>query len=114
MPAAVAPPSGLVSWWTGDNTAADLLGRNNATLLNGTTYAAGQVGQALRFDGVDDRALLADSDSLKFTASMSIEAWIQVNAVTTTTNFNTIPNVPAASLPCTPRRRSSAGRALHS
>src|SRR5205807_1366390 len=40
VPAAVAPPSGLVSWWTADNTAADLEGLNNATLYNGTTFAA--------------------------------------------------------------------------
>jgi hypothetical protein len=90
VPAAIAPPSGLVSWWTGDNTAADLTGRNNATLSNGTTYAAGMVGQALSYDGVDDRASLGDPDSLKFTASMSIEGWIQANAFTTTTNGNVI------------------------
>ena len=90
VPSAVAPPSGLVSWWTGDNTGADLMGLNNATLSNGTTYAAGKVAQAFSFDGVDDRADLGDPDSLKFTASMSIEGWIQVNALTTTTNFNAI------------------------
>src|SRR6476659_10195430 len=71
LPTAVAPPSGLVSWWTADNTAADLKGLNNATLSNGTTYAAAEVGQGFSFDGVDDRALVPDSDSLKFTASMS-------------------------------------------
>jgi len=84
--AAVAPPSGLVSWWTADNTGADLKGLNNATLSNGTTYAAGKVGQAFSFDGVDDRAAVADADSLKFTASMSIEGWILVRAYLTTGN----------------------------
>src|SRR4051794_24104609 len=82
VPSAVAPPAGLVSWWTADNTAADLKGLNNATLFNGTTYAAGKVGQALSFDGVDDRAELGDPDSLKFTASMSIEGWILVRGYT--------------------------------
>ncbi len=80
VPAAVAPPPGLVSWWTADNTAADLRGLNNATLSNGATYAPGEVQQALDFDGMDDRASLADSDSLKFTASMTIEGWILVRA----------------------------------
>src|SRR5262249_23591966 len=80
VPAAVAPPSGLVSWWTADNTAADLKGPNNATLSNGTMYAAGEVGQAWSFDGVDDRAMLGDPDSLKFASSMSIEGWISVRA----------------------------------
>jgi hypothetical protein len=90
VPTAVAPPSGLVSWWTGDNTAADLTGLNHATLLNGTTYAAGKVGQAFSYDGVNDRALLTDSNSLKLTPSLSIEGWIRLNAFTTTTNFNAI------------------------
>jgi hypothetical protein len=86
VPTAVAPPSGLVSWWTADNTAADLKGLNNATLYNGTTYAAGQVQQAFSFDGVDDRAEVADADSLKFTNSMSIEGWILVRGYSTTTH----------------------------
>lgn len=81
---AVAAPANLVSWWTGNNTAADVMGLNNATLYNGTTYAAGKVGQALSFDGVDDRAAVADSDSLKFTASMTIEGWILVRGYSTT------------------------------
>src|SRR5262249_41565614 len=80
VPTAVAPPSGLVSWWTADNTAADHEGLNNATLLNGTTYAAGEVTQAFSFDGVNDRALVADSESLRFTTSMSIEGWIRVDS----------------------------------
>src|SRR5262249_36553122 len=70
VPSAVAPPPGLVSWWSADNTATDLRGLNNATLTNGTMYAAGEVGQAWSFDGVNDRVLLSDSDSLKFTQSM--------------------------------------------
>src|SRR5262245_12563224 len=70
-PSGVIPP-GLVSWWTADNTAADLLGRTNAALVGGATYAAGKVGQAFSFDGVDDRVQVADSASLKLTKSLSI------------------------------------------
>lgn len=83
VPTAVAAPSGLVSWWTANNTAADLIGGNNATLYNGATYAAGMVGQAFSFDGVNDRANVADADNLKFTASMTIEGWIKVNGFPT-------------------------------
>jgi hypothetical protein len=79
VPSAVAPASGLVSWWTADNTAADLKGLNNATLFNGTTYAAGMVGQAFNFDGVDDRTNMADSASLKLTNSLTIEGWIRAD-----------------------------------
>src|SRR5262249_54311296 len=41
VPTAVAPPGGLVSWWTADNTAADLKGLNNAALSN-VSYTAGE------------------------------------------------------------------------
>src|SRR5262245_17408926 len=63
VPTAVAAPTGLVSWWTANKTAADVYAMNNAT-LTGVTYATGEVGQAFSFDGTDDRAQLADSSSL--------------------------------------------------
>jgi hypothetical protein len=77
---AVAVPSGLVSWWAANGTASDVMGLNNATLQNGTTYVAGEVGKSFSFDGVNDRAAVADSSSLAFTASFSIEGWIKMNA----------------------------------
>jgi hypothetical protein len=42
--ACVAPPSGLVSWWGGDNNTLDIVGTNHAT-LNGATYAPGKSNQ---------------------------------------------------------------------
>ena len=47
-------PSGLVDWWPGSDTANDLIGTNQGTLLNGTAFTAGEVGTAFDFDGVDD------------------------------------------------------------
>jgi hypothetical protein len=73
----------LVSYWTGDNTPLDAVGSNDGTLINGATYAAGQVGQAFSFDGVDDRVGVADAPSLALTGSMSIEAWVKANAYPT-------------------------------
>jgi hypothetical protein len=86
VPTSVAAPSGLVSWWQAQNSAVDALGLNNATLYNGATYAAGEVGQAFSFDGVNDRASVADSASLKLTASLTIEGWIKVTAFPTSGN----------------------------
>jgi N-acetylneuraminic acid mutarotase len=80
VPTAVAVPSGLVSWWTANNTGADVMGLNNATLYNGTTYAAGEVGQAFSFDGSSTRVEVADSTSLAFAASLTIEGWIKLNS----------------------------------
>jgi glucose/arabinose dehydrogenase len=79
---AVALPSNAVSWWTANNTAADVYGLNNAA-LTGVTYATGEVGQAFSFNGSSSRAELADSSSLAFTASFTIEGWIKVNALPT-------------------------------
>ncbi|MBI3194004.1 MAG: putative Ig domain-containing protein, partial [Ignavibacteriae bacterium] len=50
-------PSGLITWWKGENNANDSQDGNNGTLQNGTTFATGKVGQAFSFDGVDDYAI---------------------------------------------------------
>jgi outer membrane protein assembly factor BamB len=78
---------GLVSYWSGDNTAIDPISGNNGTLQNGATYAAGQVGQAFSFDGVDDQITVADSPSLQLSHSLTIEAWVKINSANNTTGF---------------------------
>jgi hypothetical protein len=40
---AVAVRSGIVSWWTGNETAADSVGPNAGTVSGGVTYAPGEV-----------------------------------------------------------------------
>ncbi len=47
-------PSGAVSWWTGNNTAADLLGNNPGTWSGSVSYQPGMVGAAFSFDGASD------------------------------------------------------------
>ncbi len=56
---AVAVPSGIVSWWTANSTAADAMGLNNATLSN-VTYSSGEVGKAFSFNGLNGWAALGD------------------------------------------------------
>lgn len=70
----------LVSHWAAENTALDAVGMNHGTLVNGATYAAGQIGQSFRFDGVNDRILVQDSASFKLTESLTIEAWVMVQS----------------------------------
>src|SRR6516165_11124563 len=79
---AVAVPSGIVSWWTANSTAADAMGLNNATLSN-VTYTTGEVGKAFSFNGLNGWAALGDPSSLAFTNSFSIEGWIKVNGLPT-------------------------------
>jgi hypothetical protein len=51
----------LVSWWQGEGDAKDLMGSNRGRLQNGVTFAAGKVGLAFQFDGVDDFVQLPDN-----------------------------------------------------
>jgi subtilase family serine protease len=47
------PANGLVAWWPGEGSAGDLVGANDGTLSNGVAFAAGEVGQAFSFNGID-------------------------------------------------------------
>ena len=79
------PKSGLVGWWTMDEknmagtSAYDTSGQGNTgTLTAGPVRAAGKLGQALSFDGVDDYVDIGDpaNGSLDFgTGDMSISFW---------------------------------------
>ncbi len=71
----IQAPSGLVSWWGGDNNALDMVSTNHGT-VNSTTYASGLVGQAFSFDGVDDYVNVPYSSSLDLQSSLTISAWI--------------------------------------
>ena len=44
--------------------------------INGATWAAGRVGGALRFDGVDDWVSVADDPSLQLADAVTLEAWV--------------------------------------
>src|SRR4051794_24640139 len=51
VPTAVAPPSGILSWWAGDDNATDLVGPNNGTLNKGVSFVQGEVADAFSFNG---------------------------------------------------------------
>jgi hypothetical protein len=73
---AMSAPAGLVSWWTGDGTAADRVGTNNGTLQNGVNYVLGEVRQAFNFDGVDGYVSVPDNPAWAFgTNDFTIELW---------------------------------------
>ncbi len=77
--AAVPVPSGLVAWWTGDGTVLDANGSSNGILEGGATYAPGKVGQAFKFDGIDDRVRIPNNPTLNALSSFTIEAWVLSN-----------------------------------
>jgi photosystem II stability/assembly factor-like uncharacterized protein len=79
-PSCVTPPPGLVSWWDGDGNANDRMNRNQGSLVNGTTFATGLVGQAFSFDGVDDY-VSAPGTGIDSLQQLTIEAWVRLNSM---------------------------------
>ncbi|MEK6762394.1 MAG: carboxypeptidase regulatory-like domain-containing protein [Nitrospirota bacterium] len=83
IPFVNASNANLVSWWTAEGTAGDILNANAATLKNGVTFTTGQLGQAFQFDGVDDYIEVASSNTLyPGTGSFTIDAWIHTTQTT--------------------------------
>ena len=74
------PPTGLVGWWTGDETATDVLNVNNGTLLGGTSYASGEVGQAFQFSAAGDQVSVPTSGFPIGTNDRTIECWVYINS----------------------------------
>lgn len=72
----VQPPSGMISWWSGDGDANDLIAGNHGTLENGATFDAGIVDQAFSLDGANDFIATEDVD---LPATFTIDAWIYPN-----------------------------------
>ncbi len=79
-PLPVEPPSGLVSWWPGDDNADDIVGGNNGTLQGDTIFTPGMVGQAFSFDGVDDYVRITNAQNIPATGPFSAEAWIKYDS----------------------------------
>jgi hypothetical protein len=77
--------SGLVGYWSFDGptmttaTSSDSSGQgNHGTLTNGPTKVIGVLGQALRFDGTDDRIVASSPTGLGYgTGDFSWFAWIK-------------------------------------
>ena len=85
--------TGMVGWWRGDNSSADVFGFNNATLVNGATYAQGVTGtsnSAFSFNGSTQYATIADSPSLQLGKALSLSAWVNPNTLSGGTGYQTV------------------------
>jgi glucose/arabinose dehydrogenase len=83
--AATPPPTGLVAAYGFDEgagtSAGDRSGTGNGGTLTGPAWTTtGRFGSALNFDGVDDRVVVADANSLDLTTGMTLEAWVRPTA----------------------------------
>jgi len=76
LPKGVPAPAGLVSWWRGEGDARDAWGGNHGKFVGNVTYAAGQVGLAFKFNGVD-QVEVAGAPDLNLTTAVTMEAWIK-------------------------------------
>ena len=74
------PPSGIVSWWSGESNFLDNLGTNNGIPVNSPTFSPGKVGFAFNFDGSSQYILISNSPSLSFSNAMTAEAWVYPTA----------------------------------
>ena len=84
----VPPPAGLVSWWPGEGNTLDRAAANDGLAESGAAFAAGLVGQAFRFDGVDDLIRIASGRTVGFAGAFSVDFWFNP----TTTIGTSTPN----------------------
>ncbi len=68
----------IVMHLKGDGTALDATTNgHDGSLVNGTSYAAGKLGQAFSFDGVDDHITVNASGDLEPSPEISVAMWIK-------------------------------------
>ena len=78
----IPTPSGLISHWTGNLDARDVLGGNDGVLVNGAEAGVpGQVGGAFSLDGVDDYVDIANNPVFDVTNALTLEAWIKLTTL---------------------------------
>ncbi len=65
---------GLLSWYRGENSAADHQNANNGAGVGGLSFAAGRVGQALSFNGSSE-LVIPHSPALNF-QQFTFEGWV--------------------------------------
>lgn len=75
------PPANRVSWWRSEGDAADSAGTNAGTLAGGTAFDLGQVGQAFRFDGINDWVEIPSFGSF---TRVTVQAWVYREGATNT------------------------------
>ncbi len=78
-----AVDAGLISWWSGDDNANDLLGHNDGMPGRGVSFAPGRIGPAFRFDGgVDGEGWVEATSSGMPTgaADRSIALWARIDS----------------------------------
>lgn len=78
--ACISPPPGLIAWWPGEGDARDIAGGNDGTLTGSLNFDIGMVGQAFRFDGIDDSINVSNkNDVFDLGEQWSIDLWMKAD-----------------------------------
>ena len=85
--AAVPLPQDAYAWWKADANALDLLGSNDGTLMNGATYAAGQVCDGFSVNGVASYVKIPYSATLDPGPQFTLEFWLKADANNAMNNY---------------------------
>ena len=75
----VEAPSGMIAWWAGNDSAADIQGPHDAT-LDGAGFGPGEVNHAFTFNGTSDKVNLPASDDWNFgSGGFTVDFWARSN-----------------------------------
>ena len=81
----------LTHAYNADSNANDQKGSANGTLVGGTTYATGVIGDAFSFDGANDYMTLPD-DTFSPSGDFSFSIWIKPSGLTGNLNYFSVAN----------------------
>lgn len=68
------------NWWPGNGNANDVIGNRHGTLLNGTTFATGNLGQAFSFDGLNDHVSFGNVAGNVGSDDFTLAFWIKTTS----------------------------------
>jgi hypothetical protein len=74
-PPCYVAPSGLVAWYRGEGDGRDSVGPYMGILVGGTSFAAGEVGQAFAFDGIQTSVSNSVPGLTNVVSSYTMEFW---------------------------------------
>lgn len=69
------PPSDMVSWWRAEGDATDFVDGNDGP-ANEIGFAAGMVGQAFSFDGINDVITIPHAANQNLGTGFTVDAWV--------------------------------------
>jgi hypothetical protein len=77
----LAPPSGLVSWWPGDGSGADIVGSQTVAAQGTATFGSARVDQGFRMANAGDAFHSADSP-VRHLQQFTVGTWVSATAAT--------------------------------